>query len=1119
MKKNNLLLHPLGIEAFKKFLKMLRIQLFFITILISQANASVFSQPQPKVDLTLTNVTLRDAFDEITQQSGYLFFYSNEDLDDSEYVTADLKDVTLTEAVKEILQGQQCTFSLMDDYIIIRKSKKIPPSTPQKQEDEGKKITGKVMSYEDGKPIPGVNVFIKGTAIGAATDIDGEFSLEVPEDAEILVFSIVGMEKKEIKIGDKTHFEVTLKPSQIGLDEVLVVGYGTEIRRDLTGSISKVEIDEESSFGEASFEKYMQGRTSGVLVKQASGKLGEAITMRIRGSSSLSASNQPLYVVDGMPITSSSQSSIGNAPTSPLTDINFDDIKSIEVLKDAAATAIYGSRASNGVVLITTKEGTKGDATYNLKYESGVNQPSQMRDFMNANQYMTIINQSLESAKDPETGLIMGQTTEQLKDLYIPGWREGYNEDWQGQAFRDAGMMQKVNFSSRGGTQKTQFYTGITYEDQEGIIIGNNLNKISGRLNLTHEATKRLKFGAKMNYVRTNLDRVVEDNAWANPMQLSAIPPVQPITDPETGRYNTNTVYYNALITHRDASLTQKVDRVFINAFANYNFGGGFSFRSEYGADLLNQREKNYFGRETNWGQPAGEAFTRYNSVNNHNTNNYFSYDSTFNEKHKLSAVAGMSFQKTNIIGNSIRGQGFPTDDFENMSNAAEITAYSGNEYANSYLSYFSRVNYKYKDRYLLNLSGRIDGSSRFGEDSRYGFFPAGSVGWILSEENFMKDIEDISFLKLRTSYGVTGNSSIGNYEALGLFTGVNYAGITGLLPQQLASPNLKWETTTQLDVGIDIEFLDERFNLQMDYYEKHTKDLLLFRSLPANSGFLSITKNIGEMENKGFEFALTSHILKKKFKWTNKFNISHNTNKVVSIDGPEISYGQNYAIEGEEIGVFKMVEYAGVHPLTGDALFYLNDGSGLTTTNYNEAEKVIAGTPSPDFIGGMTNEFSYKNFDASFTLNFVYGNDVYMSGGRYLSANAEWWDNQTTDQLDRWQHPGDVTDVPEPRFGSANGSQHSTRYLYDGSYLRMKDLTIGYNLPSEWIKKMNIQKLRLYISGQNLFTLTNYPGYDPEVNSLYTGASTQANNIQSGVDYFTAPQIKQYMFGINVSL
>jgi TonB-linked SusC/RagA family outer membrane protein len=1117
MKKTLQVPHWYQWEEFRYSILRMKILLFLTLFGVMQSTAGVYSQNN-RISLKLRNVTFGNAMNEISAQSDHLFIYSNNEVNLEEKINLELKNATLDEALKQVLFNTGLDYKIVENYIILtpeaakRSSQRTTVSPPLLRE-----IHGVVTNAKDGLPLPGVNVFVKGTTVGTATDINGKYELNIPDKAEILVFSLMGMKVEEVAIGQRTEINMVLTEQQFGLQELVVVGYGTQIKRDLTGSIGKVEVGDLRSFTAPSFESVLQGQTAGVMVQQGSGKLGEAITMRIRGASSVSASNQPLYVVDGVPITTDNQGSLSNQPTNPLSDINFNDIESIQVLKDASAAAIYGSRASNGVVLITTKKGKSGKTNYQLNYTFGMNQPSRKREWLNRSEYLELLDESLSYATD-ENGLIWGwKTPDELKDVYIPGWRNNVDTDWQNEAFQN-GFLQRANASASGGSDKTRFYTGITYDNQDGILIGNNIEKVSGRLNLDQQASERISFGMNLNLVKTNLNRVVEDNAYANPIQLMAIPPAQQVIDPATGEYNTKTVYYNSLIDYRDAQNKTEVLRAFANVYGQVKFAEWLSFRSEFGTDVLSQHEKNYYGRNTNWGKPAGLAINREVSVYNYNTNNYFSLDKEWNNAHSLNVVAGMSFQKSTSNGTSLEGRGFISDDFKNISSAAEITEYSGWGYGNSYLSYFSRANYKLHDKYLLSLSGRMDGASRFGSDNRYGIFPAVALGWIMSEERFLKESNLVSFLKLRFSIGKTGNSEIGNYAALGLFDGVNYVGITGLTPAQLRNPELRWEATTQADLGIDFGIIKDRISGQIDVYQKKTTDLLLYRSLPATSGYTQVIKNVGSLENKGLEVSIRSHNLTGTLKWNTEFNIAFNRNNVISIDGPEIAYGANYVIEGEELGVFKLVEYAGVHPMTGDALFYRNDGSGLTTSNYNEAKPVIVGSPNPDFIGGLSNSFIYKQFDLNILLNFVYGNEVYMSGDRYLSANAESWDNQSHDQLDRWQKPGDITDVPQARFDSRNGSQHSTRYLEDGSYLRVRNITLGYNLPQQATQKIKLNKVRVYLSGQNLFTFTSYPGFDPEVNSMSAGASTQAYNVSMGVDFFTAPQMRSVICGIEVN-
>jgi len=978
-------------------------------------------------------------------------------------------------------------------------------------------ITGTVTSAEDGQPVAGATVMIKGTTTGTSTDINGKYQISAAPGV-VLEFRFLGMTTKEVTVGTSTVVDVALEYELTGVDEVVVVGYGSAIKRTVSGAITKVDTKGLSEMPTASFESAIQGKTAGVFIEQASGKLGEAVKMRIRGSSSVSANNQPLYVVDGVPITTESLSNVNNQPVSPLADLAMSDVESIQVLKDASAAAIYGSRASNGVVIITTKRGKSGATKFNIDYTTGISEPSNLVKWLNADQYIELMNESMDNVSDGD-GLVWGWLPkEDIWDIFVPGWNEGYDTDWQKDAFQ-RGTLNRINVCGSGGNESTTYYTGISYDHTKGILRGNNMTKFSGRLNLDQKATEKLNFGLQMNLIRTEMDRVENDNAFATPLQLVAQAPVTPVYDPETGELNTNTIYYNGLISLRDGFNNQTSFRSLANAYGSYKILKHLTFRSEFGTDIMDLREKNFWGRLTIGAGPAGEAQNRSVRVVNYNWENYFTFAKTF-DAHDINVVAGMSYQESNTTGSDVQGKGFPTDDFNNIANAAEATVFSSWDEAHSYLSYFARANYKLSDKYLFSVSGRVDGSSRFGVDNRYGFFPAVSAGWILSEEDFMSGIKNtLSYLKLRASYGITGNSGIPDYAHLALYTGVNYAGRNALQPTQLQSRELGWENTAQTDIGIDFGFFKNRLSGELDFYYKKTTDLLLYRTLPSTSGFEGVWSNIGELENKGIEFALHSNNFVGDFKWTTDFNIAFNRNKILNINGPEITpNGINYVIEGQPIGVFKMRKYAGVDPDNGDAIYYINDTSNEATSNYNLAGDLIVGSPNPDFTGGFNNSMEYKGFDLNILMSFVYGNVVFNGGGRYQSANGDWFDNQTVDQMNRWQHPGDITDVPQARLGESNGTNNSSRYLSDASYLRIRNVNFGYNFPASVLRKARLSAMRIYLGVQNLYTFTNYKGWDPEVNYTGTGRSTQNTNIIQGYDFYTAPQARTYTLGVNLS-
>jgi len=1017
------------------------------------------------------------------------------------------------------------------------------------------RISGKVIDQKTNTPVSGATVSVKNnTNISAATAEDGSFTINAPAKSR-LVISYVGYRSVEIA-ASAASAPVKLSPGETTLSEVVVVGYGTKSKQDITGSITKVAAREINNTPATSFESAIQGRASGVLVQQQNGKLGQGINIRIRGASSVSAGNEPLYVVDGIPVISGSQSMNG-APTNPLADINMNDIESIDILKDASATAIYGSQGSNGVVLITTKKGRAGTAKINAGYFTGFQKPTGKRDFLNAQQYIDYFQQAgIGAAKqDFAAGLDTSwHTVEDALSTYktrvgnrftrysagTQDWKTAsINTNWQDHAFQSAPISQ-YDLNISGGNEKTKYFASGQYLDQKGIITGNAYKRFSGRLNIDNQVNNWLSFGMNMSYARSQNDRLDNDNAFSSPLQIVALSPITPYNDPRsgllsgqldtaTGKPNTNfPVYYNPLLNIKNAFYKTLVNRTLGNVYGNVNITKGLTFRTEMGIDQLNQTEESYSGRLTarNSGVPNGSGSYNTAQVLNLTTNNYLHYVSSFSDVHNIDLTGGMAFQKGTTATSGASAQGFPSDAYTKLSSGATKTEATSFSTANTLLSYFLRANYKYNDRYLLTLSARADGSSRFGANNRYGYFPAASVGWIVSKESFLDDVEGLSFLKLKASYGLNGNDRIPDFAARGLYSGkAAYGGQPGQKPLQLANPDLKWETTKGIDIGLEAGFFKNRVSLEMDVYKRDTKDLLLSQEVPGTSGFSTIFKNIGNLNNKGIEISLnTTNVASRNFRWTTNINFSANKNKVTNLGGQVLGGSVNKAMEGQPLSVFFAKEFAGADPANGDALYYKNQTKEdrTTTNDVNEAADVVIGNPNPKFFYGMGNTLTYNGIDLEVLLQGVYGNKIYNGGGQYMSASgSNGYDNQTIDQLAAWKNPGDITNVPEARLFYSNGTNPSSRYISSGSYLRVKSVSLGYTVPAAVIKRFRLERVRIYARALNLFTITKYKGWDPEVNADYlTDPATNTNyNLSQGVDFYSAPQIKSIVFGVNIGL
>lgn len=964
-----------------------------------------------------------------------------------------------------------------------------------------KNVTGNIVD-DKGTPLLGVTILVKGTTTGTQTDFDGNYTISCKEGS-VLVFSYVGYKNQERTVADNLVINITMEEDIALLNEVLIVGYGKSSKVDNTGVITKIKSEQLDNVPVASIQEALSGKASGVFVESQSGKIDGAIKVRIRGTNSIGGNNEPLYVVDGLVIAGGTR------------DINFNNIESLEVLKDAAATAIYGSRGANGVVLITTKKGKQGETRFNVDFQNGFSEPTNLRDFMNAAQYRDFFRVAAVNSFGDNTGNFFADTI--LGDL---SQGQDVDTDWQDLAFRNAKLTQ-FSVGASGGSEKSRFYTNLSYDHQEGILIGNDLKKLNGILNFEHDVSDRMSLGVSATLSRLETNSVAGDNAFATPIQLVAQAPISPIRDENGNLIRYDQVgsiisgYYSAVIEDANSTRNTTSDRILANLYADYKITDWFNIRGELGLDRGSRKAFAFQNSNTQGNEiTGGFGSTTITKFQTFSPKIYATIDKKINDNHDINLVIGTEAQKTRteIAGGTATGF---ISGLDQTGTGAVPTGVFGSTANNGFYSYFGRLTYKLNNKYIVGFTGRYDKSSAFDDGV---FFPAISAAWKISEESFLKGSETLSFLKLRSSYGVSGNNFNG-FPSLALFSPVAYNKLAGLSPTQLANNDLSWETTTTFDAGLELGFLDNRINLELNYYAKQTKDLIQRRPIDATSGFTGFSANVGNIENKGFEITLnTVNVDTKDFKWETNINFSQNKNKVTKlINGqPILSTNDSYMnalIEGEPIGVFFGREYAGVDADNGDALYYLNDGTGGTTNNPNAANFKVLGSPNPDWIAGISNQLRYKNIDLSFLFNVVQGNKIHKAADGFM-VGGDFIDNQLVSELNYWTPENTNTDIPQPRLVGGNGTAASSRFLQDGSYIRLKNISVGYNFDRKLLEKIKLTSLRIYVTGQNLLTFTKYDGWDPEVSTDFLA---NGNNVFQGVDFYSAPQAKTVTVGLKV--
>ncbi|MBN8820798.1 MULTISPECIES: TonB-dependent receptor [unclassified Spirosoma] len=1030
---------------------------------------------------------------------------------------------------------------------------------------------------ETGTSLPGVTVLVKNTSRGTTTDVDGTYSLAIPDEATTLVFSFVGYLSQEINVGERAIVNVQLAPDQKSLSEVVVVGYGTQRRASVTSAVASLNAQDINNQITKNPLEAMAGQLAGVAIQQSTGKPGSNPVVRVRGTGSLTAGNTPLYVVDGMPLQNSDDFSL----------INPADIETIDVLKDAASAAIYGSRGGNGVVLVTTRKGKAGQSRIDFSYYTGIQQVSKKMKLMNRDEHIDLIkegvlNNWLSVGGDPSVPNGQRRFNGQLANFNYPASYDNPNSlpdtDWQNLIFRSA-PISNYQLSAQGGTDKTRYYVSGNYFSQAGIIKATDYERYSFRLNLDANPTSYLRLGMSFSPSYAKENRRPTDGHWnvgdAGIIQAALVmpPTIQP--------YYPGGLYGQILGNNEYATATSYVASVIspLNVLENPNYkdieerarllGVGYAeltpvkglvIRTNLGLDFRNYWNNYYRPSTANDigtgvltpGQPnpnINNIVSRHSEFRNLNYawDNTATYHRQINDVHDLTVLAGYSVQRNSDESTGTMGPpGRFDNDLVTYVTAASLINGSGGKEEWSLLSYLGRINYGYKERYLLTAAVRRDGSSRFAANHKWAVFPSVSVGWRVSEEPFLKNIHLLSDLKLRASYGVTGNFNIGNYRSVALLGKDNYNfGLndgtlaTGYAPSNAANPNLTWETNRQTDVGLDIGVFNNRFSLSADYYYRITDGLLYNRPVPGSSGFTTVYGNIGTIENKGFELAINSVNTTGALRWTTNFNFSLNRNKVIQLgdkNEPIRTVSQNTVTQVTQVGrpfadfygypidgIFRNQADVDANPAQkfnsatrpGDTKFVDTNGDGKITPD----DRTILGNPQADFLYGMTNRITYRGFSLDVQFQGVQGGKIVLLTSRFIGNNNLSLNNLQEPTINRWRSETNPGEGVQPRISSTNypssGLNESllARYLQDGTYLRLRNVTLAYNLPSAFAKKAHLAGARVFASGQNLFTLSKYIGYNPEVSQNGEDVTTP------GIDYGVYPLARTITVGLTLSL
>ena len=992
---------------------------------------------------------------------------------------------------------------------------------------QNKTITGRV-TEAGGAGVPGVTVTAKGFGTASTTNVNGEFSLTVPANTTVLVFSSVGYGTREVALNGQTSVTVTLQQTTTSLDEVVVVGYGTQRRRDVTGSIAKVSSEKINAIATPSFEAALQGKAAGVQVIQGSGLAGSGSVIRVRGINSIGAGGDPLYVIDGIPIIADNfvRGNSNAMNQNPLASINPNDIESVEVLKDAAAAGIYGSRGSNGVILITTKRGKSGKPTFNYNNKIGLSTYANRPEFLNNTEWLQLRQEAWEN--DGNTGqapLPGGITWEQARNT---------NTDWWNELTR-TGVINEHNLSMNQGNKFLKTFVGATYSDNQSYLLNNSYTRTGLRTNLDFTFMPTLKLSVNAAYNRGLNKRVPA--AWAGGLgdAMSYALPFYPVYKSD-GTYFTGGA--NPVRRLNETSLRNTDNRFLGGAALDYTIIKNLSLRLSGSYEHLRGVEDgfetaNWLGSTTRPGLARRSVIDGQNYVATATAN----YNLDIADRHRFNFLVGSEIQEKKYTnkGSVARDMSEPfyknSDVFENhidsLKARGEFTEVEYNP--ETFTSFFSRINYVLNNKYAFQLLARVDGSSKFGPENKFGFFPAISFGWTLSEESFMKDVKWINFLKLRTSYGITGNSNIGSGEYYARYSqGGFYNNNPTFFQDNVGDPSLHWENQKNFDLGLDFSLLRNRITGDLSYYNKRSTDLLLGAGLSPSTGFGSQVRNIenSEILNEGVELTLNTTIVKKKdLQFSLGGNISKNYNELVSLgslsaDAAGGGTNDTRVAVGYPVGTNYLVRYYGVDPADGLPIWY--DINGKLTKNFSLQDRMPVGSVVPDFIGGFNHSLSYKGFEFSSLWAFTIGGNIYDgSGKRQLGIVTDW--NMRRDILDRWRQPGDMTQFPRLTMntGTYNGlssewQYNSTMFLYDASYLRLRELSIGYNIPSTTMQRVGLRNARVFLTGMNLLTFTKYPGGDPEIARDFENPTDR--NLSPNITYLTPPQQKSVIIGLNIN-